>query len=84
MPKLLADRLKRYKARKQAQGARRLDIWISGRAWRNLREMNTLGETLGKTLERLLRTRRSPAKNFRCALNSQLDAIFITDDSGVE
>lgn len=71
-----ATRLKRYKARKKGRGAHRLDVWISGRAWRNLHEMNTMGETLGETLERLLRTRRSGRTNFRSALNGMLDAAF--------
>lgn len=71
-----ATRLKRYKARKKARGAHRLDVWISGRAWRNLQEMNTMGETLGETLERLLRNRRSDRTNFRSALNGRLSATF--------
>lgn len=75
-----ATRLRRYKARKKARGAHRLDVWISGRAWRNLQAMNTLGEALGETLERLLRTRRSGRKNFRDALNSQLNKIWGGDE----
>jgi len=71
-----ATRLKRYKARKKARGAHRLDVWITGRAWRNLQEMNTMGETLGETLERLLRTRRRGRTNFRSALNGMLNAAF--------
>jgi hypothetical protein len=68
-----ATRLKRYKARKKARGAHRLDVWITGRAWRNLQAMNTLGETMGETLERLLRTRRSGKLNFQDALNRILN-----------
>lgn len=75
-----ATRLKRYKARKKARGAHRLDVWISGRAWRNLQEMNTMGETLGETLDRLLRTRRSGSRNFRSALNTMLNRAFSDQD----
>ena len=76
-----ATRLKRYKARKKARGAHRLDVWISGRAWRSLQEMNTMGETLGETLERLLRTRRSGRKNFSDAPKSQLNKIWEGDET---
>jgi len=68
-----ATRLKRYKARKKARGAHRLDVWISGHAWRNLQAMNTLGETMGETLGRLLRNRRSGKLNFQGALNGILN-----------
>ena len=71
-----AERIRAYKARKRSRGAVRLDVWISGRAARNLRAMNagSFGETLGETLERLLRRRLSGGRNFRDAFAALLDS----------
>jgi len=79
-----ATRLKRYKARKKARGAHRLDVWISGHAWRNLQAMNTLGETMGETLGRLLRTRRKRGNGSRAALNRLLKEILEPTETGPE
>lgn len=72
-----AERLRDYKQRKRQHGAARLDVWLSPRAMRKLRELKTpFDASLGRTLERVIMRYRSKQGNFRESLNSAINRII--------
>jgi hypothetical protein len=60
------EELKRFRDQNRARGRVRLDCWITGRAYKRLKELN-LGESLGDTVSRIVMTRKNTRANIRSA-----------------
>ena len=76
-----ASNVKRYKARQQERGRVRLDLWVSGSTAAKLHELQTtFDKTLGRTLDRIVKARRSKRANFHESLRTALDGIMSGTD----
>lgn len=76
-----AEAVRRYKERQLKKGRVRIDLWVSASTAAKLYELQTSFDgTLGRTLERIVKARRSKRANFQESLWTAFDGIMSGTD----